>query len=145
MTTRIIEISNKEVRGSRLLVNTTYNEYSDTGEYIRTLDASQNAFEVGTSDADILEWIRVNDYKQELYKDLERTEDVRTYIEEKRDGYVRYVNTAGKRWEVIGTCIGIGTCYEGAVSPPPTLDCPITETFQDNCCPFTINVIEHGN
>jgi len=145
MTTRIIEISNKEIVGDRLLAKTSYNEYSDVGEYIQTLDVSQNSFEVNTSDADIIEWVRINVYKQELYKDLERTEDVRVYIEEKREGYVRYVNASGKRWEVIGTCIGIGTCYEGAVSPPPTLDCPITEDFPNNCCPFIINVINNGN
>lgn len=145
MTTRIIEISNKEVKEGTLLVKTSYNEYSGTGEYVRTLDVSQNTFEADTSDADMIEWVRINVYKQELYKDLERTEDVRIYIEEKRDGYVRYINTNGKRWEVIGTCTGIGTCYEGAASPQPTLDCPITEDFPNNCCPFTINVINDAN
>jgi len=145
MATRIIEISSKEEKEGLVFAKTSYNEYNDLGEYLRTLDVCYNSFDINTPDADILEWVRVNVYKQELYKDLERTEDVYVYIEEKRDGYVRYVNTNGKRWEVIGTCIGIGTCYEGAVSPQPTLDCPITDSFPNTCCPFTINVIDNGN
>lgn len=85
------------------------------------------------------------------------TQDPNVAIEEKRDGYVRYVNRQGRRWEVWGTCDGRGHCWVGARRTDGTLiktleeaqqyiaqfrangdglDCPVTPGFND-CCPFT--------
>lgn len=60
------------------------------------------------------------------------------FIEEQRDGYIRYINEKGNRWEVHGICTDIGNCYEGAVNPKPELDCPVNIFFKDNCCPLKV-------
>lgn len=67
--------------------------------------------------------------------------DPETFIEEKKEGYIRYINTEGKRWEVHGVCTQIGKCWEGAVSPKPELDCPVNEFFKNNCCPLKVVVL----
>ncbi len=46
---------------------------------------------------------------------MEETSDPYVFIEEKSKGYVRYINTEGKRWEVHGECIQLGNCIIGAV------------------------------
>ena len=66
-----------------------------------------------------------------------QTCDPYVWIEEQREGYVRYVRTTdGRRWEVYGVCDQRGDCWEGAVGARPTLDCPVTPEFK-GCCPFT--------
>lgn len=68
---------------------------------------------------------------------LIETCDPYVWIEEQREGYVRYINvTSGRRWEVLGTCIQLGYCWIGSQEPRPTLDCPVTPEFE-GCCPFT--------
>lgn len=67
---------------------------------------------------------------------LTETCDPFVWIEEKSQGYVRYVNLEGRRWEVHGVCDQRGDCWEGAVGPAPELDCPVTPEFT-GCCPFT--------
>lgn len=62
--------------------------------------------------------------------------DPHVFIEERREGYVRYYRTSdGRRWEVLGVCDQRGDCWQGAVGPKPTLDSPVTPEFRD-CCPF---------
>lgn len=46
---------------------------------------------------------------------MKPTSDPFIFIEEKHKGYVRYINTDGKRWEVHGECIKLGNCLVGAV------------------------------
>jgi hypothetical protein len=46
---------------------------------------------------------------------LQPTADPTVFIEEQREGYVRYRNTDGRRWEVHGTCDRRGDCLIGAV------------------------------
>jgi hypothetical protein len=46
---------------------------------------------------------------------MEPTSDPHVFIEEQREGYVRYVNDEGKRWEVLGRCDHRGNCLLGAV------------------------------
>lgn len=59
------------------------------------------------------------------------------WLEEVREGYWRYVDaTTGQRWEVFGICDQRGDCWEGAVGPKPTLDCPVRPGFT-GCCPLT--------
>jgi len=76
---------------------------------------------------------------------LIQTCDPYVWIEEQRAGYVRYRMvsesnnpdaTTTRRWEVYGTCDNRGLCWQGAVGPKPTLDCPVTPEF-NGCCPFT--------
>lgn len=74
-------------------------------------------------------------------ENLEPTCDTEVFIEEKYEGYVRYINTSGKRWEVFGTCNNCGKCWEGANGPKPILDCPITENFYFEECTLTVNII----
>lgn len=66
---------------------------------------------------------------------LEQTCDPSVVIEAKAEGYVRYRNRDGRRWEVFGVCDRRGDCWEGATSSAPELDCPITPEFK-TCCPF---------
>ncbi len=47
------------------------------------------------------------------------TSDPDTMIEEQREGYVRYVHTDGRRWEVHGFCDKRGDCLVGAVIQTP--------------------------
>jgi hypothetical protein len=75
-------------------------------------------------------------------KDLQPTCDPGVFIEEIYEGYVRYRSICNKRWEVHGICTGIGKCYEGAVNPKPSLDCPVAPGFKDNCCPLKIIELE---
>jgi hypothetical protein len=68
------------------------------------------------------------------------TADPTVLIEEKRDGYVRYVRDDGVRWEIEGVCDMRGDCLVGAVDPllgPPEtrLDVPVTPEFF-GCCPL---------
>lgn len=72
---------------------------------------------------------------------MQPTCDPTVWIEEQRVGYVRYRNDAGRRWEVHGVCDKRGDCWEGAVGPPPELDCPVTPEFT-GCCPFTYTELE---
>ncbi len=72
-------------------------------------------------------------------------------IEEQHDGYVRYRNTNGQRWEVHGDCDDNRACMVGAVVggvlietveqaqalPTPGLDCPVGPGFT-GCCPLEI-------
>ena len=85
------------------------------------------------------------------------TADPYVVIEEQREGYVRYRNLDGRRWEVHGTCDKRGNCLIGAVidgeevrdldhlteiaAKKPgridsELDVPVTPEFS-GCCPFT--------
>lgn len=72
---------------------------------------------------------------------LIRTCDPYVYAEALRRGYARYVDVkSGRRWEVFGVCQNIGKCWEGAIGPRPSLDCPVTPEFaNDGCCQFTYN------
>lgn len=47
------------------------------------------------------------------------TSDPGVWIEEQRDGYVRYRNSSGRRWEVHGVCDRRGDCLIGAVIDTP--------------------------
>lgn len=76
---------------------------------------------------------------------LNPTCDPYVFIEEQREGYIRYQDTEGKRWEVHGICTGIGKCFEGAAGPKPELDCPVAPGFKDNCCPLKIVELESNN
>ena len=49
------------------------------------------------------------------------TADPCVWIEEQRDGYVRYRNADGRRWEVHGTCDRRGDCLIGAVIEGETI------------------------
>lgn len=75
---------------------------------------------------------------------LQPTCDPHVFIEEQRDGYVRYRNKDGRRWEVLGKCIDLGFCYQGAKNPKPERDCPITPEFK-NCCPFVIKELDNAD
>ena len=78
-------------------------------------------------------------------------------IEEQREGYVRYRNSDGRRWEVHGICDRRGDCLIGAEIDGEVirdyahlkeiadrkpgrvdseLDVPVTPEFE-GCCPFT--------
>lgn len=84
------------------------------------------------------------------------TADPYVFIEEQRDGYVRYRAADGRRWEVHGVCDRRGDCLIGAVIDGygliatradlaaakrtlgrerlgPELDVPVTPEF-DSCC-----------
>lgn len=69
------------------------------------------------------------------------TSDPYVFIEEKREGYVRYRNLDGRRWEVHGVCDQRGHCWEGANGPKPELDSPVTPEFK-GCCPFRFVELE---
>lgn len=87
---------------------------------------------------------------------MEPTSDPHVFIEERREGYVRYQRrTDGRRWEVWGTCDHRGDCLIGAVIEGETIrdhehleemkqwlgseridsemDVPVTPEF-DSCC-----------
>lgn len=82
---------------------------------------------------------------------MELTSDPRVRIEERRDGYVRYLRDDGVRWEVYGVCDRRGDCLVGAVidgreltradvdaltgRPDSQLDVPVTPAF-GGCCPL---------
>lgn len=61
---------------------------------------------------------------------LQPTCDPFVWIEEQREGYVRYRNGDGRRWEVHGTCNMCGACWEGASGPAPDMDCPVTPELE---------------
>lgn len=86
---------------------------------------------------------------------LEATYDPTVFIEEKREGYVRYRNLEGRRWEVWGSCDYRGDCLIGSVIDGETvrdhahleeikrrlgverlvseMDVPVSEDF-NSCC-----------
>ena len=79
------------------------------------------------------------------------------FIEEQREGYYRYRNGDGRRWEVHGVCDRRALCLVGAVIDGELvetaergrelamayagLDCPVTPEFT-GCCPFTYVELE---
>lgn len=81
----------------------------------------------------------------------EPTADPTVVIEERGEGYVRYRNIEGRRWEVFGTCDKRGNCLVGAVIGGEIikdierahelavaykgLDVPVTPEFS-GCCEF---------
>jgi hypothetical protein len=86
------------------------------------------------------------------------TFDASVCIEDRRPGYIRYVQTSGRRWEVFGECVKLGYCMVGGIfdgvklltlddaigfieTHPFDLDVPITPQFS-GCCPFTFNELE---
>lgn len=88
---------------------------------------------------------------------LKPTADPTVFIEEQRDGYVRYRATDGRRWEITGHCDRRGDCLIGAVIEgvqirdhehleqyakelgrhriDSELDVPVTPEFE-GCCPL---------
>lgn len=145
MKNRIIEIVKKDVIDDQYFVMSEYNEYDENNNKIQTLSRTYHYFPFNTSDENMVEWIRVNEYKQEKYKDLEKTDCVYTYIEERiPPDYIRYVRADGLRWEVIGICTGIGTCWEGSTLPKPELDSVITPWYKNNCCQMVINILSNA-
>lgn len=84
----------------------------------------------------------------------ELTCDPYVVIEERREAYVRYRSTDGRRWEVHGVCDGNRACMVGAVIdgvpietieqaqalPTPELDCPVSPGFS-GCCPLEVRVL----
>lgn len=92
--------------------------------------------------------------------DLQATADPSVFIEERREGYVRYIAPAtGRRWEAHGVCDRRGDCLIGAVVEgeqirdhahlaemcerlgreriDSELDVPVGPGFTD-CCPLRI-------
>lgn len=79
------------------------------------------------------------------------TSDPSVFIEERREGYVRYRSTDGRRWEVHGICDHRRDCLLGVVVdgvlietieqaralPKPDLDCPVGPGFH-GCCPLKV-------
>jgi len=98
------------------------------------------------------------------------TADPDVWIEECRDGHVRYRRRDGRRWEVWGKCDRRGDCLIGAVIQTPDgpvivrdhahieelkillgrgridseLDVPVTPEF-DGCCPFRFVELERAD
>jgi len=73
--------------------------------------------------------------------------DTNVVIEDEHYGYIRYRDLlTGERWAVLGTCVDLGFCYRGAVSPKPFLDCPVRGNFK-GCCKLEIinQPIGNGN
>ena len=142
MRSRKIEIITKDIKDGQYYIMSEYNEYDQYGSFVQTLSRTYHYFSLETSDLDMIEWIRINEYKQDIYSHLEKTECVYTYIEERRPpDYIRYINTHGKRWEVIGICNGNGACWQNSPSPKPELDSVISWTYTGECCPFIINIL----
>jgi hypothetical protein len=80
------------------------------------------------------------------YDNLIKTSDPNVFIEEQREGYVRYICKDSRRWEVHGVCTDIGTCWEGAVSEKPVLDCPVGPGFDEkSCCPLKVIVLPNAD
>lgn len=97
-----------------------------------------------------------------------QTYDPDTWIEEQRQGYVRYRRRDGRRWEVFGTCDQRGDCLIGTMLDGygeirshddiarakaqlgvarliSDLDIPVTPEFT-GCCPFTYRELpRHGD
>jgi len=70
------------------------------------------------------------------------TADPDVFIEEQREGYIRYRRTDGAVWEVRGICDGRGDCYAGAAEPAPVgLDVPVGPAPFDGCCPLEITLL----
>ena len=139
--TRRIVVANKQEIDDKIVAVAEYNEFWENGEFCQTLSRCTHEFPIGTSDEEIVEWVRINEYREDQFSSLEKTTDVYTYVEERRPpDYVRHVNVFGQRWEVIGICTNIGKCYEGAGGPKPELDCPIAPGFT-GCCQFEIRVL----
>lgn len=76
-------------------------------------------------------------------RELTPTCDPHVWIEDQREGFVRYRNADGRRWEVLGVCNRCGKCWEGAVGPAPELDCPVTPELQ-GCDQLTFNELPGG-
>lgn len=148
MRTRVIEIANKKIDDTHQNVLVEMNEYEGS-QFVRTRLSDYSTFPLTYSDADIIDWVRVNRFQSielEKYTNLEITEDPFVFIEERRaPDYIRYVNTTGKRWEVIGVCTNIGNCWAGAVGSKPELDCPFSPEHKGGCCPMTINILPDAN
>jgi hypothetical protein len=94
---------------------------------------------------------------------VEQTADPHVLIEERREGYVRYRQDNGRRWEVHGVCDRRGDCLIGAVINDvqvrdhehlaemvrecgnarldSELDVPVTPEFT-GCCPFRFHELE---
>ncbi len=79
------------------------------------------------------------------------TSDPSVFIEEQREGYIRYRSLDGRRWGIEGTCDHRGDCLVGAVIDGEYvdsierahelalaytgLDSPVTPEFS-GCCPL---------
>ena len=72
---------------------------------------------------------------------LTPTCDPHVFIEAQSEGFTRYRNADGRRWEVHGVCDKRGDCWVGAIGDAPLLDCPVTPEFS-GCCPFTFVELE---
>lgn len=82
------------------------------------------------------------------------TLDPHIFIEDQREGYTRYRNVDGLRWEVVGVCDHRRDCMVGALVdgvlietaeqaralPTPQLDCPVGPGFK-GCCPLDVRVL----
>lgn len=84
------------------------------------------------------------------------TADPGVWIDEQRAGYVRYVASDGRRWEVVGVCDRRASCLVGAVIDGEVvgtidrarelaasysgLDVPVSEGF-GGCCPLKVVVL----
>jgi len=85
---------------------------------------------------------------------LTATLDPYVWIEEQREGYIRYRRDDGARWEVHGVCDHRRDCMVGAIVdgvlietveqaralPRPELDCPVGPGFS-GCCPLQIEEV----
>ena len=90
---------------------------------------------------------------------MEQTQDPDVVIEERRQGYIRYRSlSTGRRWEVIGECVGLAHCIVGAIVDGKEietleearkiwreydfpLDSPITPEFT-GCCEFEFRELD---
>lgn len=52
---------------------------------------------------------------------MERTADPHVFIEARGEGWIRYRNVEGRRWEVHGTCDRRGDCLIGSVIDGETI------------------------
>jgi hypothetical protein len=79
--------------------------------------------------------------------EYEFTDCWHTLIEEKRDGYIRYINRNGRRWEIIGHCTKCGKCWEGMPYREVKLDNPATPEMKPPypICPLQRIVLEPGD
>lgn len=97
---------------------------------------------------------------------LTPTVDPHIFIEDQRDGYIRYINPeSGLRWEVHGQCDFRGYCLEGTINQEyyrrprvvaggpdmlvgpnerERLDVPTGPAYDGSCCPLKIVVLDEG-
>ena len=67
------------------------------------------------------------DYPGKMINGLLETCDPYVVIESQTPTSVIYLAPAsGVRWRIDGVCNKCGACWQGAVGPVPTLDCPVT-------------------